>query len=64
TIRMERFGTTMDTQRLLELMGHSVDITKSSRAMGSAMAILIDPLTGLRLGSSDPRQDDGAVRGY
>jgi gamma-glutamyltranspeptidase/glutathione hydrolase len=63
-IRMERFGTTMDSQRLLEMMGHHVDVIESSRWMGRAMAILIDPHTGLRFGSSDPRQDDGAVRGY
>jgi gamma-glutamyltranspeptidase/glutathione hydrolase len=63
-IRMERFGTTMDSQRLLEMMGHHVDVVESSRWMGRAMAILIDPLTGTRFGSSDPRQDDGAVRGY
>jgi gamma-glutamyltranspeptidase len=61
---MERFGTTMDSQRLLEMMGHHVDVIESSRWMGRAMAILIDPHTGLRFGSSDPRQDDGAVRGY
>jgi gamma-glutamyltranspeptidase/glutathione hydrolase len=64
TLRMEKFGTTVDSQRLLEAMGHAVDNTRSSRWMGSAMAILIDPLTGLLHGASDPRQADGAASGY
>jgi gamma-glutamyltranspeptidase/glutathione hydrolase len=64
TLRMEKFGTTVDSQRLLEAMGHAVDNTRSSRWMGGAMAILIDPLTGLLHGASDPRQADGAASGY
>ncbi len=63
-LRLEKFGTTKDSQRLLEMMGHRVRVLNYSRAQGSAMGIMIDPETGLRLGSADPRAPDGAAVGF
>lgn len=63
-LRLEKFGTTKDSQRLLEMMGHRVRVSNYSRAHGSAMGIMIDPETGLRLGSADPRAPDGAAMGF
>jgi len=63
-LRIEKFGTTKDTQRLLEMMGHRVQFTYSTRGQGSAMGIMIDPKTGLRLGAADPRAPDGAAVGF
>ncbi|MGH7450240.1 MAG: gamma-glutamyltransferase, partial [bacterium] len=63
-LRLEKFGTTKDSQRLLEMMGHRVRVSNYSRAQGSAMGIMIDPDTGLRLGSADPRAPDGAAVGF
>lgn len=63
-LRLEKFGTTKDSQRLLEMMGHRVRVSNFSRAQGSAMGIMIDPETGLRLGSADPRAPDGAAVGF
>jgi gamma-glutamyltranspeptidase/glutathione hydrolase len=63
-LRLEKFGTTKDSQRLLEMMGHRVQVSNYSRAQGSAMGIMIAPETGLRLGSADPRAPDGAAVGF
>jgi gamma-glutamyltranspeptidase/glutathione hydrolase len=63
-LRIEEFGTTKDTQRLLEMMGHRVQVSRSSRSQGSAMGIIIDPKTALRLGAADPRAPDGAAVGF
>jgi gamma-glutamyltranspeptidase/glutathione hydrolase len=63
-LRIEKYGTTKDTQRLLEMMGHRVQFTYSTRGQGSAMGIMIDPQTGLRLGAADPRAPDGAAVGF
>jgi gamma-glutamyltranspeptidase/glutathione hydrolase len=63
-LRLEEFGATKDTQRLLEMMGHRVQVSRSSRSQGSAMGIMIDPKTGLRLGAADPRAPDGAALGF
>ena len=63
-LRIEKYGTTKDTQRLLEMMGHRVQFGYSSRGQGSAMGIVINPKTGLRLGAADPRAPDGAAVGF
>jgi gamma-glutamyltranspeptidase/glutathione hydrolase len=63
-LRLEKFGTTKDSQRLLEMMGHRVRVSNYSRAQGSTMGIMIDPATGLRLGAADPRAPDGAAVGF
>lgn len=64
TLRVEGFGVTPDTQRLLEMFGHKVSVSRSSRSQGSAMGIMLDHTTGLRLGAADPRAEDGAALGY
>lgn len=64
TLSMEKFGFSPETQRLLEMYGHRVRVSGSSRSQGRAMAITIDPKTGLRLGAADPRDDDGGAVGY
>ncbi len=63
-LRVEKFGISSDTQKLLEMFGHQVRVSRSSRSQGSAMGIMIDFQTGLRLGAADPRSDDGAALGY
>lgn len=63
-LRIEKYGTTKDTQRLLEMMGHRVQLGFSSRGQGSAMGIIINPKTGLRMGAADPRAADGAAVGF
>ncbi|MDZ7268217.1 MAG: gamma-glutamyltransferase [candidate division KSB1 bacterium] len=63
-LRVEKFGISNDTQRLLESYGHRISVSRSSRSQGSAMGILLDPVTGLRLGAADPRASDGAAVGY
>lgn len=63
-LRIEEFGISKDTERLLQMFGHRLSISRSSRSQGSAMGIIIDPKTGLRLGAADPRAADGAAVGY
>lgn len=60
-ITIEKNAVSVDTKRLLEGMGHRVRMFGSQ---GSAMGIVIDPKTGMRLGTADPRASDGAAEGY
>ena len=60
-IRVERRGTTADSKRILEQMGHQVQMAGSQ---GHAHSIMIDPDTGERLGAPDPRNTDSAAIGY
>lgn len=59
-IRLERQGFPADVVTALGAMGHR---TAVGADMGDVHAIMIDPVTGLRLGASDPRQD-GRTLGY
>jgi gamma-glutamyltranspeptidase/glutathione hydrolase len=59
-IRLERQGFPADVVTALEAMGHTTTVEAD---MGDVHAIMIDPVTGLRLGASDPRQD-GRTLGY
>ena len=63
-LRIERFGASPDTARLLEMMGHEVQVWGTSRRQGRAMGIMVDPETGLLKGAADPRAADGAALGY
>jgi gamma-glutamyltranspeptidase/glutathione hydrolase len=63
-LRVERFGAAPEVVHLLQMMGHDVRLSPSSRSQGRAMAIFVDPKTGLRLGAADPRDDDSAAIGY
>jgi len=60
-VRIERWGTTLDTVRLLEQMGHEVDFGSTQ---GQTNCIMIDPRTGERLGAADTRHPDAAAIGY
>ncbi|MEX1138140.1 MAG: gamma-glutamyltransferase [Bacteroidota bacterium] len=60
-LRIEKHGVNMDSRRLLEMMGHRIRVVDQQ---GSAMGIMIDPKTGLRLGAADPRAPDGGAVGY
>ena len=58
-IYWERFEFNADTRALLEKKGHAFrDIPGMSRSpstIGDAQGVMIDPVTGMRLGASDPR---------
>ncbi|HXG38172.1 MAG TPA: gamma-glutamyltransferase [Bacteroidota bacterium] len=60
-VTIEPYATTMDSERLLQMIGHR---TRVRDYQGRAMGIMIDWKTGLRLGASDPRDADGAAIGY
>ena len=60
-LRIERGATTLDSQRLLETMGHRV---QPIGPLGRAMGIMIDPRSGIRYGAPDPRAADGMAAGY
>jgi len=56
---IENRGISVDTQKLLEMMGWTV---KTRSAMGSTQTIMIKD--GRLHGSTDPRRPDGTVEGY
>ena len=58
-IKMEKIGFSPDTVRILERMGHKIDV--SERFWGDAECIEIDEQTGERLGASDGRNNGKAV---
>jgi gamma-glutamyltranspeptidase/glutathione hydrolase len=60
-IRIETRGTTVDTERILAQMGHTVQMRGRQ---GVTHCIMIDPETGERVGAADPRDSDGAAVGY
>jgi gamma-glutamyltranspeptidase/glutathione hydrolase len=60
-IRLERFTISPDTRRLLEMMGHRVQVGGNQ---GQAMGILVDQERGLLHGVADSRSFDGRVVGY
>jgi gamma-glutamyltranspeptidase/glutathione hydrolase len=60
-LKVETQQTSPDTIRLLEKMGHKLDLDRGS--WGDAECIAIDPKTGERLGASDARNGGKAV-GY
>ncbi len=60
-IRIENRGTTLDSRRLLEKMGHTI---RMGGRQGHAHSIMIDPESGHRLGAPDPRDRDSAAIGY
>ena len=59
--RIETRGTTVDTERILAQMGHTVQMRGRQ---GVTHCIMIDPETGERVGAADPRDSDGAAVGY
>ncbi|MFQ5824868.1 MAG: gamma-glutamyltransferase [bacterium] len=61
-IKIEKWGTTVDSIQLLEEMGHKIDWY--DRTKGRTMGIMIDPETGYRIGAADPRSPNGGAVGY
>jgi gamma-glutamyltranspeptidase/glutathione hydrolase len=61
-LEFEKYGMSIDTINALKTMGH----TPSERPgyQGEAESILIDSVTGLRLGASDPRLPDTKAVGF
>jgi len=60
SVMIEKQGFPADVVNALTALGHRVDVVSD---MGDVHAIQIDPVTGLRLGASDPRSD-GVTLGY
>lgn len=60
-LRIEKWGTTVDSARLLREMGHRIEWNDGQ---GRAMGIIIDPETGFRMGAADPRSPNRAAVGY
>jgi len=62
----ERYGMSPDTERLLREMGYTLQQRDSYEGayQGDAETVMIDPVTGLRLGAADPRKTDSAAVGY
>ena len=61
-IRFEPFGFPEDARKALEAAGYHFG--NRPAYMGDAESILIDPVTGMRWGASDPRNPDAAALGY
>lgn len=62
-IRWEPMGVNADTRKLLEARGHKFKERPEEDFLGDAQGIMVDPLTGTRLGASDPRRG-GVPVGY
>ena len=65
-LRAETDALTPETRRKMEQMGH-VFANRAGASIehwGDAEGIVVDPLTGRRLGASDPRSRDAAAMGY
>jgi len=60
-IRIEEDGVLPATVAELEAMGHQVSV---GGRQGLAHSIMIDPVTGDRLGAADPRNPDAGARGH
>jgi gamma-glutamyltranspeptidase/glutathione hydrolase len=60
-VRLERWAISPDTQRLLELMGHRLELIGNQ---GQAMGIFVDRDRGMLNGVADSRSFDGRVVGY
>jgi len=60
-IKLEKIGFSPDTIRILEHMGHKIDV--SERFWGDAECIAVDDKTGERLGASDGR-NNGKAAGF
>ncbi|MDP2959652.1 MAG: gamma-glutamyltransferase [Longimicrobiales bacterium] len=60
-IRIEEAGTSESTLEALRAMGHTAEM---GGGQGLAHSIMIDPLTGDRLGAADPRNPNAGARGH
>lgn len=60
-VRVEEDGVTAETRAALEEMGHTVEVRGEQ---GRAHSIMIDSVTGERIGAPDPRDADAGAAGY
>ena len=60
-LRMEEGGMTPEVEAALEKMGYTVLIRGTQ---GSAQSVMIDPVTGARVGAPDSRGEDSGAAGY
>lgn len=63
-LNFEPYAMSADTAALLEAKGHQVVQLRRSRYQGHAETIMIDPVTGHRLGAADPRHADATAVGH
>jgi len=63
-LNFEPYAMSADTAALLEAKGHKVVQLRRSRYQGHAETIMIDPVTGHRLGAADPRHADATAVGH
>jgi len=61
TVRVEESGIDDPTKQALEQMGHRMIV---AGRQGLTHCIMIDPVTGERIGAADPRDADAAAVGY
>ncbi len=61
---LEPYAISEDVRAKLEAMGHALSPHRSTNRWGDAEGILINPITGERIGASDPRSSDAAAIGY
>ncbi len=61
-LEFEKYGMSVDTISALKAMGHAP--SERPAYQGEAESIMIDPVTGLRLGASDPRSPDTKSLGF
>jgi gamma-glutamyltranspeptidase/glutathione hydrolase len=62
---IEERATTLDSQRLYEMMGHkAIIIPHQEWTIGTAMCICIDYDKGFYYGAADPRSSEGIAIGY
>jgi gamma-glutamyltranspeptidase/glutathione hydrolase len=62
-VRFEPYGLSADTLRALESRGHKLEEAISPRNIASAEGVMLEEVTNVRLGASDPR-NDGVPLGY
>lgn len=62
-IKIERFGFSADTLRLLQARGHTLAYPRTGDYWSDVEAIMVDPKTGELLGATDPRGNGKAI-GY
>ena len=60
-IALEEGGVSPGTMAALEEMGHAVSV---DGAQGQAHVIVMNPVTGERIGAPDPRSPDAAAAGH
>jgi gamma-glutamyltranspeptidase len=60
-VRVEEGGIPASWAEQLKAMGHALDLGGSQ---GRAHIIMVDPLTGDRLGAPDRRDADGGAAGH